>query len=76
MKILLMLLLVQYHHFPLLQLHLQLHLGAYSSYCTLETQYLSTIIIGNGSTPRTFTYEIIGEGNGNKTLIIDTPERK
>ncbi len=43
-------------------------------HCTLETQYLGTIILGNSAPPRTFNYEIINEGNGNKTLIIDTPE--
>ncbi|WP_420574536.1 T9SS type A sorting domain-containing protein [Kordia sp.] len=49
-------------------------LGSCSTNCTLEMQYLSTIIMGNSSPPRVFTYEIIDEGNGNKTLIIDTPE--
>lgn len=44
------------------------------SYCTRESQYLGTIISGNSSPPRTFNYEIIDEGNDNKTLIIDTPE--
>lgn len=49
-------------------------LGSCFSYCTLESQYLGIIILGNSSPPRTFDYEIIDEGNGNKTLIIDTPE--
>ncbi len=49
-------------------------LGSCFSQCLLESQYLGTIIFGNSSPPRTFNYEIIDEGNGNKTLIIDTPE--
>lgn len=49
-------------------------LGSCFSYCTQESQYLGTIISGNGSLPRIFDYEIIDEGNGNKLLIIDTPE--
>lgn len=49
-------------------------LGSCVTNCALETQYLSTIILGNSSPPRIFNYQIIDEGNGNKTLIIDTPE--
>lgn len=49
-------------------------LGSCFLHCTLETQYLGTIILGNSAPPRIFNYEIIDEGNGNKTLIIDTPE--
>ncbi|QHI36331.1 hypothetical protein IMCC3317_16930 [Kordia antarctica] len=53
---------------------LAVSLGLCFFYCTLEAQYLDTIIVGNYNSPRTFDYEIIDEGNGNKTLIIDTPE--
>lgn len=49
-------------------------LGQCITNCMLESQYLYTIVSGSSGAPRTFNYEIIDEGNGNKTLIIDTPE--
>ncbi|MBC8756085.1 T9SS type A sorting domain-containing protein [Kordia sp. YSTF-M3] len=49
-------------------------LGSCSTNCALESQYLGLIITGSSSPPRTFDYQIIDEGNGHKTLIIDTPE--
>ena len=49
-------------------------LGLCFLYCVLEGQYLDTIMMGDYSDNRTFNYEIIDEGNGNKILIIDTPE--
>lgn len=48
-------------------------LGDCQPYCELEFQYLGTILFGPGGS-RTFDYEIIDEMNGNKTLIITTPE--
>ena len=42
--------------------------------CTLESQYLSTIISGNFNPLRTLDYEIFDEGNGRKRLTITTPE--
>ncbi len=39
--------------------------------CELESQYLGTILLGF---EREFGYEIIDETDGNKTLIITTPE--
>lgn len=48
-------------------------LGDCAPYCTLEGQYLGTILSA-GSGPRTFDYEIIDESNGDKTLIITNPE--
>lgn len=49
-------------------------LGDCNPNCTLENQYLNTIILGNSNSTRTLDYEIIEESNGNKRLIIDTPE--
>lgn len=49
-------------------------LGDCSPNCTLESQYLGTIILGNSAPPRTLDYEIIDEGNGRKKLTITTPE--
>lgn len=51
-------------------------LGNCSHACTLESQYLVTVMLGNGSNPppRTYNYEIIDQGNNEKVLIIDTPE--
>lgn len=55
--------------------HFIIHEGTVSlgncNYCELESQYLSTILIGF---ERKFNYEIITESNGNKTLTIITPE--
>ncbi|EDP95390.1 T9SS type A sorting domain-containing protein [Kordia algicida OT-1] len=49
-------------------------LGNCLSACTLESQYLYTIMSGSNSSSRVFDYEIIDQGNGEKLLIIDTPE--
>ncbi|AXG72314.1 hypothetical protein KORDIASMS9_04585 [Kordia sp. SMS9] len=49
-------------------------LGGCLPNCALENQYLYTIIVGNFDPQRTLDYEIIDEGNGNMSLIIDTPE--
>ncbi len=49
-------------------------LGNCQSACTLESQYLFTIMMGNDNEMRTFNYQVIDLGGGNKQLIIDTPE--
>jgi len=49
-------------------------LGDCEPYCDLETQYLGVVLFGLTVGARTFAYEIINESNGNKTLIITTPE--
>lgn len=48
-------------------------LGDCEPYCALEGQYLGTILFGTGGS-RTYTYEVINETNGNRTLIITSPE--
>ncbi|WP_298520519.1 T9SS type A sorting domain-containing protein [uncultured Kordia sp.] len=49
-------------------------LGDCSPNCLLESQYLSTIILGDLSPSRTLNYEIVDEGNNRKTLTITSPE--
>ncbi|MDC8005961.1 T9SS type A sorting domain-containing protein [Aureisphaera galaxeae] len=43
-------------------------------YCLLESQYFGTILYGDGAAPRIYEYEIVDGTDGNKTLIINTPE--
>lgn len=49
-------------------------LGDCAPNCLLESQYLSTIILGNATPSRTLNYEITDEGNNRKTLTITSPE--
>lgn len=49
-------------------------LGFCEDLCDLEDLYLLNVLLGDGSTNRIFDYEIIDESNGNKRLIITSPE--